>query len=366
MVDSISVKYVKLLENINQEIHSIDEERFDSETVRSLCLYIDSLHRNFWYEHSATVLNEQRNPDGVSLLLWGFPERLKPADSTNDWLGEVITRKLLCYSECIAIPDWISNILDYTSYWAPGSWHSIFKNLKSCITLTISMKEFIQEGSISIFPGYEFCRTHWQSTYEGFEEQSKELLLQYRDTLEADCARLGSSNVSMLLGMMQESMFIQEKLGFLPVSCNQDFFDMGKTYFGLTSGSSNVAKWSENYTYAAIASNELVAEIRRWGSQSLFLEHLHVLHEKFDLSDPSPRNRDKVAACLREIGEKREKDRDRRKKRTDFAFGTASLIFSSDLLTVTQFLQSVGNLFWSPQPNKLEQQASNWACIIKL
>lgn len=366
MSQLVTLDYLDLLERIYQDIAPIDEEAYGSDTIRPLCGQIDYLVRDFWFRRYKEALTPELSKNRTTVLLWGTPPISEKTGMLLTWPEEIITKKLLCYAESVAIPDWTSDVLEFTSQFMPGTWHTIFKNLKRSIGLLLQVRRFAEEGSASIFPGYDYCRAEWQDVYPEFEKNSQAMLRKHNNIFEARLAEVGvkKARTVVKLNMVQEALFVQNRLGFFPATGDAAFFAVGSEYLRIEGGSSRVSVWAENYRYVAQASNELIAEIRRWGNQALFIEHLHAISTMFDLSDTSLPNRDKIARYLRDAAEERRRHHVRTKSTVDLLIGVASLLISP--LSFLQIAQSARDLIWPKMPKKVETQAADWACMIKL
>jgi len=104
--------------------------------------------------------------------------------------------------------------------------------------------------------------------------------------------------------------------------------------------------------------------VRRWGNQAIFLESLTELAEQFDLSDPSPQNRERIAAFLYEIKARREKKSRLTHGAIDIVTGVASILFAPAGLI--GLAKATSSLLRSSQRNTNLAWAEDWDCIVSV
>ncbi len=361
--------YLKFLEGLYQEISSIDEEKYGSDTIRPLCRRIDFQHQNFWIKRYSAMLSSKVESSSPAFLMWGAARMVGSARGIAAWDHETIFKKLLCYAQYVAVQDWVADVLAFTSPWAPGTWHAIFRNLKRSINMLLPLKPFVDQGCAMIFPGYDFCRMHWKEAYAEFEEDSRRTFRDDGDKIEAFLKSAGvkTSGAILKANMLQEAVFVKEQLGYIPASADSQFLATGSACLQLSHGHSFLRPWKENYEYAGCASLELISEIRRWGNQALFLEHLPDLDRMFDLLNGSTANLERISKYLREVKEKRNKAQEKRRKllaAMDIVTGLASTFLAP--IGAIPLFRSLWELTRCHTSKSNGEHAKDWACIVAL
>ncbi len=193
---STTTSYFDFLDRINNEMGWLDEEQYTSETIRPLCKKIDLRHQDFWHAHFETILESPQPIGTKAFLLWGDPPFRESRVASLNLEEDITIRKLLCYGEVIAIPDYVGNVLDYTSPQAPGDWHTIFKTLKKTIKMLLPLKTFAERGIVIVFPGYHFCRSFWRDVYVELEKETKRLF--YADEKQIEPVQCFKVLISLL------------------------------------------------------------------------------------------------------------------------------------------------------------------------
>jgi len=228
---TVSIEYLALLENILREISLIDEQRFDSKTIQSICRQVDRAHQEFWYPRYERSLSIELTQERPGFLLCGAQKTPdKSTEQRNILGGNSEIKKLLCYAPNVAVQDWVSDVLGFLSQNTPGTYRDVLRNLKDAVVDLVALKPFVQRGCVTVFPGYDYCRQRWRDVYIDFENESRRAMEidgdQIRTAMRED--RLSEGHPIVKVNMIQEAFFMKKQFGLIPASSDARFLSVAR------------------------------------------------------------------------------------------------------------------------------------------